>query len=71
MAKKFKTKQENTTTALYKASYLTALAGEAHTIAESLIKFVMTDIALYVLVKESVEKLKIGFLVQQHGCKEN
>ena len=45
MAKKFKTKQENATVALHKASYLIALAGKAHTIAESLIKPVITDVA--------------------------
>ena len=62
MAKKFKTEQENTTASLYKASYHTALADEIHTIAELLIKSVMTDIASYVLVEESVEKLKSVFL---------
>ena len=58
MAKKFKTEQENGTAASHKASYHTALAGEAHTIAESLINSVTTDIASYVLIEESVEKLK-------------
>ena len=58
MAKKFKTEQENATAASYKASYRIALAGEAHTIGESLIKPIMTDVASCVLDEESVEKLK-------------
>ena len=62
MKKMFKTKQENRTAASYKASYHTALAGEVDTIAELLIKSVMTDIASFVLVEVSVEKLKSVFL---------
>ena len=58
MAKKFKTEQENATAASYKASYRIALAGEAHTIGESLLKTIMTDVASCVLDEESVEKLK-------------
>ena len=37
MEKKFKTEQENATAASYKGSHRIILAGEAHTIAESLI----------------------------------
>ena len=62
MAKKFKTEQENAAAASYKASYRIALDAEAHTIAESLIKPVMTDIASWVLNEESFEKLKSVFL---------
>ena len=57
-AKKFKTVQEKAAAALYKASYCIALAGEAHTIAKSLIKPVMTEFASCVLNEEFVEKLK-------------
>ena len=57
MAKKFKTKQENRITS-YKASYGIALAGEAHTIAELLIKPFMTDVASCVIGEKSVERLK-------------
>ena len=62
MAKKFKTEQENAVAASHKASYRIALDGEAHTIVESLIKPVMTDIASWVLNEESVKKLKSVFL---------
>ena len=58
MEKKFKTEQENATTASYKGSHRIILAGEAHTIAESLIKPVMTEVASCVLDEKSVEKLK-------------
>ena len=71
MAKKLKTKPENAAVASYKASYHIALAGNAHTIDELLIKPVMTDVASCVFDEESVEKLKPVFFVQLHGCKEN
>ena len=55
MAKKFKTKPEKATAASYKTSYRIALAGKAHTIAESLIKPVMTEFASSVFDEKSVK----------------
>ena len=60
MAEKLKTKQENATTASYKASYCIALTGEAHTplLGAYTVKPVMTDIASCALDEKSIEKLK-------------
>ena len=57
MTKKFKT-EKNAIEASYKASYRIALAGEVHTVAESLIKPVMTDVVSCVLDETPVEKIK-------------
>ena len=58
MTKKFKTEKENAIEASYKASYCTALAGEAHPIAESPIKPVMAYVVSCVLDEAYVEKIK-------------
>ena len=59
MTKKFKSKHDNATEASYKASYRISLADEVHTIAESLVKSVMTDAVSCFLDEESVEEIKL------------
>ena len=53
MTKKFKTEKENAKEASYKASYRIALTGEAHTIAESLLQPIITDMGIMSVIMRS------------------
>ena len=51
--------KENAIEASYKASYCIALAGKDHSIDESLIQPVTTDVVSYVLDEASIKKIKL------------
>jgi hypothetical protein len=57
MVKSSKTDNESATKASYRVSYRTALAGEVHTIAETLIKPCAIEMAPCVLGQQSKKKL--------------